>query len=174
MVEFALLATVLVAIVIAVVWKLRPRESQGYADGVGVNPPPETAPVATRPESSPSLLEMAKRERNGDFRASLAGLVSPERWRGSGSPSLDELRRIVETWAESNAEPKESTAGASGWSADTPRRVELGSDPSEDLVSSVAGAVGVPLVEVRIRSRSEVTVLMRRDRHGTATTAVVR
>ncbi len=174
MVEFALLATVLVAVVIAVVWKVRPRDAGDDAESVSVNPPPGMVAVTSKLESPLSILEMAKRERNGDFRASLAGLVSPERWQSSRSSSLDELRRIVETWADSTPEVGEATANSPDRSTDFYEQAEVGPDPSGDLVSSVARAVGVPLVEVRIRNRSEVIILMRQDRTGIAPTAVIR
>jgi len=187
MVEFALLATVLVALVIAVVWKLRPREVEGESHGVGTIRPPGRLPADSELESAPSLLEMAKREHSSDFRASLAGLVSPDRWQDSRSSSLDALRRIVEAWGDPAGEPYESTpreaepfAPAAGHGAASELeghvagRVGVDSTVSGDFVSSVARAVGLPLVEVRIRNRSEVTVLMRRAGNGTKPTAVVR
>jgi hypothetical protein len=183
MVEFALLATVLVALVIAVVWKLRPREVKSESPGVGAIRPPGTLPADSELESAPSLLEMAKREHSSEFRASLAGLVSPDRWQDSRSSSLDELRRIVEAWGDPAGKPYEATpreaepcapAAASEFEGNVAGRIGTDSTVSGDFVSSVARAVGLPLVEVRIRNRSEVTVLMRRAGNGSKPTAVVR
>ena len=170
MIEFALVAAVLVAVVVFAVWKLRPRE----VDGVDVTPAPGIIPIEPTLGPPQTLLEMAKRERSDDFRASLAGLVSPERWQDCRSSSLDELRRIVATWADPAPVERKASPGGPGDGTSGPYGAHGASDPSCDLASRVSQIIGFPLVEVRLRSRSEVSVLVRRGRSGSEQTAVVR
>lgn len=151
MTEFALLATVLVALVIAAVWRLRPRDTDDIEAGSA------PAPLAVPGERPPSLLNIARSESNPEFRESLAALVMRDRWAGAKARDLDELRRIVTGWS--------SQAAAPAPPSDEDHKMH-GQNPIEAFVSKVNAAAGAGVVEIRIRRGHDVNVLLPRHSLG--------
>lgn len=150
-IEFALLAVVLVAIVVVAVWRLRPRDME-VLDSESAQ-----TPLSEAIERPPNLLDIARSELNPEFRESLAALVMRDRWRGAESPDLDELRRIVTEWTGQST-PEGPTAKDG--------HTEPAANPMETFVSKVSVAAGPGLVEIRLRRGSDIDVLLRRPPQG--------
>ncbi len=148
MIEFALLACVLVALVIVAVWKLRPRDIDEVERGSA------TEPLTASADRPPNLLSIARSENSPEFRESLAALVMRDRWAGARARDLEELRRIVTSWSSQAPSPGSATEEA--------RKVP-GPNPVDAFVSKVNAAAGAGVVEIRIRRGSDVSVLLPRQ-----------
>ncbi len=151
MIEFALLACVLVALVIVAVWKLRPRD----IDEVGGGPTSE--PLGASADRPPNLLSIARSENSPEFRESLAALVMRDRWAGARARDLEELRQIVASWSLQASSPASATEEV---------HKAPGANPVEMFVSKVNAAAGAGVVEIRIRRGSDVSVLLPRHTVG--------
>ncbi len=151
MIEFALLACVLVALVIGAVWKLRPRDIDGVEGGSAIEP---LDALADRP---PNLLSVARSENGPEFRESLAALVMRDSWAGARARDLEELRRIVTSWSSQAPSPASATEEA---------EKAPSANPLDAFVSKVNAAAGAGVVEIRIRRGSEVSVLLPRHTVG--------